>query len=146
VGGSVYVTYPFGFIGCGCTGNEELKLKHTPSKPLAVVWASIDQILDRYRPIIQGLVTKAGQEPILPCWSPAQDLKTGCGDTLDKAFRDHVKKLAIPNVLQMPSLLLHELGSETSLINQKQDKYVTDLFSFDFHMCVDKYNILHLIN
>ena len=49
----------------------------------------------------------------------------------------NIKKLAILNVLQMPSLLLHELGSKTSLINQKQDKYVTDLFSFDFHMCHD---------
>jgi hypothetical protein len=62
------------------------------------------------------------------------------------AFRNHVERLAIPAVEGRPSLLLHDLGSETSVISQRQARYVKETFSFDQHKCVDNYNFLRFVD
>jgi hypothetical protein len=90
---------------------------------------------------METLVTKAGREPLIPPWIP----KTGSGDTEDMAFRNHAEKLAIPIVNGMPSLLLHELGSEKSVTNRKQAENIADIFS-DRHTCVDNYDSLCLVD
>jgi hypothetical protein len=113
-------------------------LQHTPPKPLAEVNLSVDQILQRYRPAMQNLVKEAGRRPFLPIWIP----RTRSDDT-DTAFRDHIKRLAIPAVQGRPSLILHDLGSETSAISQKQAEYIDDIFSLDCHTCVGNYDSMH---
>jgi hypothetical protein len=46
----------------------------------------------------------------------------------------------------MPCLLLHVLGSESSVIGQKQAEYTAGIFSLDDHMCVDNYDPLRLVD
>jgi hypothetical protein len=123
-------------------GTDISLLKHTPSKPLEEVKNEIQKILEQYRPTMQRLVTKAGQKPLIPLWIP----KTGSGDTVEMAFRDHIETLAIPAVQGLPSLLLHELGSDTSVISQKQAEYIADIFTLNFHTCVDNYDSLCLVD
>ena len=110
-------------------------LQHTPSKPLAEVKNSIQRILQRYRLTMRTLVRKAGRQPLFPSWIPEK----GSSDAVDSdmAFRNHVKALTIPAVDGLPSLLLHDLGSETSITSQKQAEYISDIFSLHNHTCVD---------
>jgi hypothetical protein len=124
----------------GGTGINQIK--HTPSKPLREVKNEIQKILDQHRPTMQTLVTNAGREPLIPPWTP----KTGSGGTVETVFRDHIKTLAIPAVRGLPSLLLHELGSETSVISKKQADYIDGIFTLNNHMCVDNYDSLFLVD
>jgi hypothetical protein len=82
---------------------------------------------------MKTLVTKAGREPPLPLWIP----EIGSGSTDETAFRNHVEALAIPTIDGLPSLLLHDLGFETSAVSQKQAEYICGIFSFHRHRCVD---------
>ena len=85
---------------------------------------------------MKTLVTKAGRELLLPLWIP--EIEGGsAASTENTAFRDHVKALAIPTVDGLSSMLLHDLGSETSAVNQKQAEYIRGIFSFYRHRCVD---------
>jgi len=114
--------------------------QHMPTKPLAEVRAKIDQIRDRYRPIMQTLVIKAGRQPLIPHWIPKT--KSGDANVVDAAFISRIETLAIPSVKDLPCLLLHELGSEMSVMNQKQTKYVDEIFSRYYHTCVYNCNSL----
>jgi hypothetical protein len=135
------------FYTCNVTiviirGTDDKPLQHTPSKSLAEVKDIIHQILQRYRPTIQALVTKAGIEPLIPPWTPNPEMS----DTVEMTFKNHIQALAIPSVEGLPSLLLHDLGSETSAISRKQAKYMTGIFSLEYHTCVDNYYSLRLVD
>ena len=119
-----------------------MPLYYTPSKPLAEVKNKIHEILQRYRPTMQMLVMKAGREPLISPWIP----KAGSGCALETAFCNHIETLAIPVVKGFPSLLLHDLGSQTSAISQRQAEYMDGIFSLDYHTCVDKYDYLCLVD
>jgi len=117
----------------GAGGNT---FKHTPSKPLAHVRNTIQQILERYRPTMQKLVADAGTTPLIPSWIP----KIGSGCPKEMAFRKHIKTLAIPTVQGLPSLLLHDLCIEAGVVDEKESKHIADIFSLDNHTCVDNCN------
>ena len=133
--------YQYGMPIAHNTDTTISALQHTPPKPLAVVKSVIHNILRPYRFTMKELVTKAGQEPLISPWIP----KTGNGN-MDMAFRNHAEKLAIPAVNGMPSLLLHELESETSATNQKQAENIAGIFSLHRHTYVDKYDSLCLVD
>ena len=121
--------------------NTPLALKNTPLKPLAEVKDIIDQILEKYRPTIQMLVTNAGRRPLIPPWSP----RTESSNEVDIAFKNKIERLSIPAVEGHPCLLLHELGSNTSAISQKQAKYMAGIFSFEHHTCVEYHDSLYVV-
>ena len=79
---------------------------------------------------MRELVSKAGQTPLLPFWTP----QTG-----DMAYKDHIKTLAIPEVQGLPSLLLHDLCSKT-VVDEKQTERIADIFEVGRHRRVDNYN------
>jgi hypothetical protein len=118
------------------------KFENTPSKPTAEVNSKIKRILDNYRFKMTLLIQKAGVEPLLPTWIP----KTRSGDLADTNFRQHVKQLAIPNVLGAPSLLLHDLGSAESVMDKTQADLVPNVFSLHHHMCVYTFDSSTLAN
>jgi hypothetical protein len=123
-------------------GGTDSTLHHTPPKPLAVVKNRVNEILQRYCPAMRTLVAEAGRKPLISPWIP----KIGSGGTEDTAFRNHIEMLAIPAVNGRPSLLLHDLGSETSAIGKKQAEYIPGVFLLDRHKCVHNYNSLRLDN
>lgn len=131
-----YIQYRLDFIGA----TDGKLFKHTPSKPLAEVRKSANQILEQYRPRMGKLVADAGKSPLLPLWIP----KTRSGDQADTAYREHIKSLAIPIVEGRPSLLLHDLGVQGSIMNEKQAKHIPDVFSLSTHTCADDYDFFGL--
>lgn len=112
-------------------------IQHTPPKPLAEVKGTIHQILEQYRPAMRTFVTEAGRKPILPLWIP---------DKGSSSFKDHIIKLEIPKVMDLPSLILHDLDSTESVIGQKQPEHIDEIFTCDYHTCVDDYNFLHVVD
>ena len=120
--------------GTGSMSPQVTDLFHTPPMVQEKLENSIRETLQRYRPAMRTLVTKAGLEPLLPLWVP----ETGIVET---AFENHIKTLGIPSVHGMPSLLLHDLGSESSIISQKQAIYISKIFSLHKHMCVDIHSL-----
>ena len=120
------------------SGTGGKTFKHTPLKPLAQVRSTVQIILENYRPAMQKLVADAGTMPHIPSWIP----KVGSGHAEEKTFRDHITKLAIPNVKGMPSLLLHDLCIKAGAVDEKESKHIAEIFSHDDHMCVDNSNSL----
>jgi hypothetical protein len=116
--------------------------QHTPSKPLAAYRDTVHEILKEYRPKIRALIAKVGFQSLLPTWIP----KTRSSSPLDTEFREHVKNLAIPAVRGEPSLLLHDLGTEKSVIDQKQAEHVANIFSLHSHTCANHSDSLLLAN
>jgi hypothetical protein len=110
-------------------------LQHTPSKPRAVVESDVNQILDRYRPIIQDLVSTAREKAFFGTWVP----KTRSDHPAEAAFRNHIEQLAIPDVLGDPSLLLHDLASKPNVMDDKQATFIDKVFSLNRHTSEDNF-------
>ena len=115
------------------SGTGGKTFKHTPPKPLAQVRNTVQTILENYRPAMQKLVADAGTTQHIPSWIP----KSGSDHPEEKTFRDHITKLAIPNVKGMPSLLLHDLCTKAGAVDEK---HIAEIFSHDDHMWVDNCN------
>ena len=114
---------------------QDAKLEYSPPIGKEEVKDKVKEVLDRYRHTMRTLVTKAGRKPLLPPWIPT----TGNGET---AFKNHIGTLGIPSVQGMPSLLLHNLGSESDVRSQIQAKYIDKIFSLGRNKCVDHYDSL----
>ena len=118
---------------------QDAELGHSPTVSPEGVDDIIHKILDRHRDKIRTLVTKAGRQPLLPPWIPT----TGNGET---AFKNYMEMLKIPSIRNTPSLLLHDLGSESSVISRNQAECITKIFSHHDHMCVDNYDSLRPVD
>lgn len=92
----------------------------TPPRPPKVVNDSVQELLERYRPKMGKLVADAGRRPLIPLWTPPTETNTPA----EMAFKEHIKTLAIPDVDGEPSLLLHDLFSKTSAIDEERIKEV----------------------
>ena len=118
---------------------QDAKLEYSPPIGKEEVKDKVKEVLDRYRHTMRTLVTKAGRKPLLPPWIPT----TGNGET---AFKNYIEMLKIPSIRNTPSLLLHDLGSESSVISRNQAECITKIFSHHDHMCVDNYDSLRPVD
>jgi len=74
---------------------------------------------------MQKLVKKAKHVPsLLPSWKPEFPI--------DVNLAKHISELHIPTVSGRPSLLLHALGEEGGLYDDR----IARVFSLEKHMCV----------
>jgi hypothetical protein len=129
-----YIQYILDFIGA----TDDKLFKHTPSKPLAEVRDSVDRILEQYRHRMGELFANDGLKPLIPSWTP----EARSDD--ETVFSDSIALLAVPEVRSLPSLLLHELGAEQIIMNERQAEYIAKVFSLGRHVCADSYDFFRL--
>jgi len=116
-------------------------LKHTPILPHEDFDSKIDAFLDECRPRMRKLLQNANHVPsFFPSWKPRYPAN---GD-----FAEHISKLRIPTVSGgRPSLLLHNLGKESSKLDTDRTARIPNIFSWVNHTYVTQQlvNILHPI-
>ena len=110
---------------------------HASPRKLDEVKDDVTRILMRYRPKIQELVANACQRPLIRFWTP----QPGSNTPADMNFREHIETLAIPNIQDVPNLLLHDLFTERTAMDRER---IEKVFSGIGHKCVNNRNFSRL--